>query len=252
MNTRKRQAAEPLLPLHAAKQPRTTMVGHDGGNPSPSQDVGLLSRWVTFGKELGNLTLDTFNAVFIQRSYFQRLLGSTEILTAKKALSRPEPPMLPVCGSDEMPQQHDDQANFCRVASTSASPVQQKRASYHSQSPLTQPDTSSHRRTNTLSPLKAPPALPPTPSSSTGPTGNGIPRIHAALSSSRKSRDGVITRKYRNREHIFAKAVCLNSTYLSPHPDQHFQHKANVQAENQRNLEEMQRSLYAIKRNHGV
>ena len=59
MNSRKRSAAEPLLPLHSAKQPRTRMVGYDGGNPSPSEDVGLLSRWKSIGRDFGILAIET-------------------------------------------------------------------------------------------------------------------------------------------------------------------------------------------------
>lgn len=62
MNPRKRKADTPLLPLHS-KLPRTRMLGYDGGNPSPSEDAGLLSRWKTFGKQFGMLVADTAKAV---------------------------------------------------------------------------------------------------------------------------------------------------------------------------------------------
>ncbi|KAG5648166.1 hypothetical protein DXG03_006121 [Asterophora parasitica] len=50
----------------------------------------------------------------------------------------------------------------------------------------------------------------------------------------RKQEDGVIPRRYRNREHIYAKA-----------------HKANVQAEIKKSREEMQMEIFKIKRRSG-
>jgi hypothetical protein len=64
MNPRKRPAAEPLLPLQAPKQPRTTMVGYDGGNPSPSERVGLISRWKRVCSDVVHLAVDTVKAPF--------------------------------------------------------------------------------------------------------------------------------------------------------------------------------------------
>lgn len=115
---------------------------------------------------------------------------------------------------------HDVEANNPRGPSTSPSPVQQQRTSLHSQSSITQVDTTSDRRSHTLSPMKPPPVplkfspappptLPPTPSSSTGHTDNRYSRIGTAPSSSQMSIDGVIPRTYRNREHIFHGKVCL-------------------------------------------
>jgi hypothetical protein len=64
MNPRKRPAAEPLLPLHASKQPRTKMVGYDGGNPSPSEPVGIASRWGRVLTDAAVLILDTAKVIF--------------------------------------------------------------------------------------------------------------------------------------------------------------------------------------------
>jgi hypothetical protein len=146
-------------------------------------------------------------------SFYDDYLWRAGILTESIDTIMPEPSILPVHSSDEISPEHGHQPDACCVASTSPSTLQRKCASSSSQSP-THPDASPQRRTNTLSPLKAPPALPPTPGSSTGPTGTGIARINVALASSRNSRDGVIPRKYRNREHIFAKVVGLNLTKL--------------------------------------
>lgn len=60
MNPRKRRADEPLLPLRMPKQPRTTLLGHNGENPSPSQHEGILSRWISLAREawvLGRLSV---------------------------------------------------------------------------------------------------------------------------------------------------------------------------------------------------
>lgn len=44
--TAKRSAQEPLLPLRACKQPRLNQHRLDGQLASPSQDMGILSRWL--------------------------------------------------------------------------------------------------------------------------------------------------------------------------------------------------------------
>lgn len=59
MNSRKRQAPEPLLPLRFPKQPRLALVGYNGGAPSPSEKEGILSRWLKVGNEVAKLTYDT-------------------------------------------------------------------------------------------------------------------------------------------------------------------------------------------------
>ena len=64
MNTRKRPAAEPLLPLHAPKQPRTAMAECDGGNPSTLDRAGILSRWKRVVSDLSALTVDTVKVAF--------------------------------------------------------------------------------------------------------------------------------------------------------------------------------------------
>lgn len=64
MNPRKRPAIEPLLPLHAPKQPRTTMTGYDGGNPSPSGNAGIMSRWKRVFADIVVLSIDSFKVAF--------------------------------------------------------------------------------------------------------------------------------------------------------------------------------------------
>ncbi|TFK41362.1 hypothetical protein BDQ12DRAFT_437372 [Crucibulum laeve] len=59
MNSRKRHASESLLPLHSVKQRRKTVLGSDGHNSSPSEQVGTLARWMELGREFIALTCET-------------------------------------------------------------------------------------------------------------------------------------------------------------------------------------------------
>ncbi|KAJ7579928.1 cysteine proteinase [Mycena floridula] len=61
---RKRAAAEPLLPLRAAKHPRNTFIRVDGARASPSSsglesEDGLLSRWKSAVRVFWDLSVDT-------------------------------------------------------------------------------------------------------------------------------------------------------------------------------------------------
>jgi len=60
MNPRKRQAAEPLLPIRLPKQPRRTLKGFDGGAPSPNEFEGILARYRRVGRDTLELFVDTF------------------------------------------------------------------------------------------------------------------------------------------------------------------------------------------------
>ncbi|KAF5312809.1 hypothetical protein D9619_003351 [Psilocybe cf. subviscida] len=57
MNARKRQG-QPLLPTCSPKQPRRTLVDHDGNAPSPSQP-NLVERWCSIAADFKNLVKDT-------------------------------------------------------------------------------------------------------------------------------------------------------------------------------------------------
>lgn len=59
MNSRKRQAPEPLLPLRSSKQPRTAFKGFDGTNQSPSELVSIQSRWAALAKQMVDLVADS-------------------------------------------------------------------------------------------------------------------------------------------------------------------------------------------------
>lgn len=65
MNARKRLASDTLLPVRAAKIPRTTELRADssGENASPSQFMGIAARWAEQARSTWVLIQDTFRAV---------------------------------------------------------------------------------------------------------------------------------------------------------------------------------------------
>ena len=63
MTGTKRPASDSLLPLRSAKVPRTSMEHRLGGNASPSEASGILSRWKLLIQETLHLTRDTLSAL---------------------------------------------------------------------------------------------------------------------------------------------------------------------------------------------
>ncbi|KAF8624771.1 hypothetical protein AX15_005662 [Amanita polypyramis BW_CC] len=59
MNSRKRSAQEPLLPIRSAKQPRVAPCRLDGDPASPSEYQGILSRWLALGQDFFKLSVET-------------------------------------------------------------------------------------------------------------------------------------------------------------------------------------------------
>ncbi|GLB36383.1 putative cysteine proteinase [Lyophyllum shimeji] len=227
MNPRKRQAAETLLPLHSAKQRRTRMTGYDGGNPSASEEAHLLSRWKRFGKEFGDLALDTFKTIVGIRQDVpedRELLQSLEERDQTRLDGRPPPVNGYRC------------ANECHTIYGPLSSTDDIKASgdldVPSQIPYppsTPPKRSIEAQRGDVSSVR-----PDTSWSSTSYTQSGNAPLGSVPPPQRKTENGVIPRRYKNREHIFARA-----------------HKASVRAETQRSKEEMQRQIYNLKRKGG-
>ncbi|KAI0936053.1 hypothetical protein AcV5_004294 [Taiwanofungus camphoratus] len=82
MNNRKRRGSDSILPLRAAKHPRTTRYHISGGNSTPSQIAGLSARWATLGMEAWKLFRETF-------------VRWAEASTSTSSTSLPSPPPSP-------------------------------------------------------------------------------------------------------------------------------------------------------------
>ncbi|KAF9270478.1 cysteine proteinase [Marasmius fiardii PR-910] len=65
LNTRKRPAPEPIIPINIRKQPRTSLFNNIGEKQSPSSNHGLLSRWKGFAKDFVDLGRDTFSFLLL-------------------------------------------------------------------------------------------------------------------------------------------------------------------------------------------
>ena len=101
MNPRKRQASD-TLPIRRHKQPRLTLKGYSGGEPSPTEKEGLLSRWNQFRMDFVALSADTLTVIFSSLWFigyineFRRLIISFRINTTRTKQSErngvPEPP----------------------------------------------------------------------------------------------------------------------------------------------------------------
>ncbi|KAG6837119.1 hypothetical protein H0H93_014425 [Arthromyces matolae] len=245
MNVRKRPAEEPLLPLYSAKQQRTRMVGYNGDNSTPTQDVGLLSRWKSLSAHFTELASDTLKAV---------VFGHSGPLSARDFFF---PNYLPNIKADGM-QQFNSPSISSRSLSNSEDLVAGDRRSViqtlkardscpegntslscsANMLPRTfAPSSSSSdleiRQHNGLSsPFSSPTRLMTSGFDHIKPDVNGILPQN---SHTKNNWDEVKPRNYKNREHIYSKA-----------------HKAQVRAETERMKEEMQRKLYTIKRSSGL
>ncbi|KAF5377468.1 hypothetical protein D9615_005189 [Tricholomella constricta] len=220
MNPRKRPAAEPLLPLHSAKHRRTKMSGYDGGNPSASQEVGLLSRWKSFGKEFGALATETVKAMV----YGIQPPSQTD--ERDRTCSAPHPPRVDEYRSTKADTAHHlcRRCNHIKVLNDLDAP---SRMPYPPATPPNHQSLGGGSNVATLS-------RPDTAGTSTSHTRSGNTQLDTLLPPKRKQANGVIPRRYRNREHIYAKA-----------------HKANVQAEIKKSKEEMQMKIFKLKRRSG-
>ncbi|RDB29604.1 Sentrin-specific protease 1 [Hypsizygus marmoreus] len=213
MNPRKRPAAEPLLPLYSAKQRRTRMVGYHGGNPSPSEDAGLLSRWKSFGKEFSVLVTETARTL---------VYGT-----------RPGMP------EDDKAYDEADRSRPKARSTKQLHPAAKVDLSRRSSRGVDHVETIGDH--DLLSCPPYPPSTPPRTAASletcpppSRPSSAYDTTQHDANLSKRRAQNGVKPRRYRNREHIYAKA-----------------HKASVRAETQKSKEEMQRKIYTIQRTRG-
>lgn len=206
MNTRKRQAADPLLPFHSPKQRRIRMVGYDGGNPSPSQDTGLLARWVTFGRLFKELGSDTVKAIIYGQQGWISTDGSVYRIPTLSYADTFQTLSLPVHDTAGECIEHPNSA--CTPGMTGASnPTNPIADAANSDEPtllhppsLGQNAALHSRRSHRVT----------TPSPPIAHAGTSTPRTNTTRPSPRKNEDGFIPRKYRNREHIFAKEVRFN------------------------------------------
>jgi len=220
MNSRKRPAAEPLLPLHSAKQPRTRMVGYDGGNPSPSEVVGLLSRWKSIWKDFGDLAIETgkaATAIFYrpQRMCFPvRVLSSFLDFSLAGNTVEDSPPSIPNESDANQPvsNSHFPDGNTFKFDA----PSSQKIRGLEEPNLLSySPSTHSHHSISKIT--TQPPQARPIPESSTCYTHNVFTQVNRSQSSQRQHQCDTMPRKIRPREHIFAKAVSFMHLWRFPY-----------------------------------
>lgn len=223
MNPRKRPAIEPLLPLHAPKQPRTTMTGYDGGNPSPSGNAGIMSRWKRVFADIVVLSIDSFKVAF---DFTRPNSDNLEILPVHRHVQIPaelsEPP-----DNETLSDQFDLHPNTQHASVT----LNGLGGSHSLRSPHILPEnipTSALQNSIPALPQTTPAIQPEIY------TSHQMSPLDSDPSSTGIQGDGKVTRRYRNREHIYAKV-----------------HKANVRAKLQKTREEIQRNIYAIERNRG-
>ncbi|KAG5639315.1 hypothetical protein H0H81_004517 [Sphagnurus paluster] len=231
MNPRKRPAAEPLLPVHSAKQRRTRMVGYDGGNPSPTEEAGLLSRWKKFGKDLVLLTSDTVKIVFNRVTRAEDSIGYTS--TQSLADERDRPAASVNLDNTRSPNlnasyEHSRKKKRIKVLEETDTP---SRIPYPPSTPPNQLTEQPVVSGGTSGPLSRPDSG---GSSSTIYSRSGNTQLDPAPPPRRKQENIVIPRRYQNREHIFSK-----------------EHKANVRAETKNSKREMQMQLFQMKRQTG-
>ncbi|KAG6866803.1 hypothetical protein C0991_008739 [Blastosporella zonata] len=201
------------------------MSGYEGGNPSPSEHAGLLSRWKSFGKEFGALATDTVKAMVYsvqQDTLLESKTPSPQRVHRSASLSSIHVVEQPSPGHADNPADSQPPRNSSIARSLSRQP---RRSSSPTKRASDQPNV-----------IGTPFATSQTyPSTSGLSSHNSTTSLNGAPTSRRQQTGSNGTaRGYKHREHIYAKA-----------------HKANVRAETQKSKEEMQRTIYTIKRNSG-
>ncbi|KAL1738129.1 hypothetical protein HDZ31DRAFT_70352, partial [Schizophyllum fasciatum] len=211
----KRKADGPLLPLRAAKQPRTALRGPDGAPAAPSNLMGVLSRWIASAADIMESGLNAVRDLSLlppEDHQHERLangnarVAPTDSHASRRAEAGPSrpPPPPPMTRPLQIP-----------------APPSARDAALMPPPPVPEPSSSASSSSS---------------SNLGNPNAPADVRIAKAIEERRrrKERETGVPRLYENRPHIYAK-----------------QHKERVREAHKLDFEKTRREIFEIKRRSG-